>query len=75
MFIDNVKTANNQRITQINDDTDSRKEERVARAIRFMDMQGVISGNLAGPQQAVANAQNYPSTWTTNPDGGANGQI
>ena len=44
-------------------------------AIRFLDMQSVVSGNLASQQQSVNNAENYPSTWTTNPDGGANGQV
>lgn len=44
-------------------------------AMRFLDMQNVLAGSLAGPQQAVNNAENYPSTWTTNPDGGANGQV
>ena len=45
------------------------------RVKRFLDMQNVLAGSLAGPQQAVNNAENYPSTWTTNPDGGANEQV
>ena len=45
------------------------------KAMRFLDMQSVISAGLAGPQQSVNNAENYPSTWTTNPDGGANRQV
>ena len=44
-------------------------------AVRFLDMQSVVNGKLAGSQQSVNNAENYPSTWTTNPDGGANGQV
>ncbi|MBO7735469.1 MAG: hypothetical protein J6S67_23090 [Methanobrevibacter sp.] len=54
------------------DDTIQREQNKVK---RFLDMQSVLAGSLAGPQQAVNNAENYPSTWTTNPDGGANGQV
>ena len=54
---------------------DNLKKIRKNQAIRFMDMQSVINGKLAGSQQSVNNAENYPSTWTTNPDGGANGQV
>ena len=51
------------------------KDMQTRQAKRFLDMQSVLAGSLAGPQQAVNNAENYPSTWTTNPDGGANGQV
>lgn len=54
------------------DDTIQSEQNKVK---RFLDMQNVLAGSLAGPQQAVNNAENYPSTWTTNPDGGANGQV
>ena len=51
------------------------KDMRKNQAIRFLDMQSVVNAKLAGSQQSVNNAENYPSTWTTNPDGGANGQV
>ena len=54
---------------------DDMKKEKKDKVMRFLDMQNVLEGSLAGPQQAVNNAENYPSTWTTNPDGGANGQV
>lgn len=54
---------------------DDLKEMRKNQAIRFLDMQNVVNAKLAGSQQSVNNAENYPSTWTTNPDGGANGQV
>lgn len=54
---------------------DNLKEERVQRALRFTDMQNVVNARLMASQQSVDNAQNYPSTWSTNPDGGANGQV
>jgi hypothetical protein len=54
---------------------DDMKKEKKDKVMRFLDMQNVLAGSLAGPQQAVNNAENYPSTWTTNPDGGANGQV
>ena len=44
-------------------------------AMRFLDMQQVVGAKLLSSQQSVDNAQNYPSTWTTNPDGGSNGQV
>lgn len=49
--------------------------KRYERATRFLDMQSVINQKLASNQASVDNAENYPSTWTTNPDGGANGQV
>lgn len=54
---------------------DNLKEQRKQRALRFTDMQQVVNARLMASQQSVDNAQNYPSTWTTNPDGGANGQV
>lgn len=48
---------------------------RQQRALRFTDMQQVVNAKLMASQQSVDNAENYPSTWTTNPDGGANGQV
>lgn len=54
---------------------DNLKEERVQRALRFTDMQNVVNARLMASQQSVDNAQNYPSTWSTNPDGGSNGQV
>lgn len=54
---------------------DNLKEQRRQRALRFTDMQQVVNARLMASQQSVDNAQNYPSTWTTNPDGGANGQV
>lgn len=54
------------------EDFDRRRYER---ATRLLDMQSVINQKLASNQASVDNAENYPSTWTTNPDGGANGQV
>ena len=54
---------------------DKQKKVYQQQAVRFMDMQSVVNAKLAGSQQSVNNAENYPSTWTTNPDGGANGQV
>ena len=54
---------------------DKLKKVYQQQAVRFMDMQSVVNAKLAGSQQSVNNAENYPSTWTTNPDGGANGQV
>lgn len=51
------------------------KKIRQQQALRFTDMQQVVNAKLMASQQAVDNAENYPSTWTTNPDGGANGQV
>lgn len=51
------------------------EEEKHNDAVRFLDMQSVVNTKLAGSQQSVNNAENYPSTWSTNPDGGANGQV
>ena len=51
------------------------KKERQQSALRFSDMQQVVNARLMASQASVDNAENYPSTWTTNPDGGANGQV
>jgi hypothetical protein len=72
-----------QKVEKTNDALETRNQVKIDRmkkmqrdmAERFMSMQNVIATSLAGPQQAVDNAENYPSTWTTNPDGGANGQV
>ena len=54
---------------------DGLKKDKETRALRFTDMQQVVNTKLAMSQASVNNAENYPSTWTTNPDGGANGQV
>lgn len=61
--------------SDIQDETEQKRNDRETRALRFLSMQSVINKKLAQSQQAVDNAENYPSTWTTNPDGGANGQV
>lgn len=61
--------------TNINNETEQLAMDREKRALRFSDMQQVVNARLMAGQQSVDNAQNYPSTWTTNPDGGANGQV
>ncbi len=75
MFDASIDTVNSS--LQMQDDMHNEKLKRMQtkQAQRFLDMQSVLAGSLAGPQQAVNNAENYPSTWTTNPDGGANGQV
>ena len=74
MFEQKVNNVNNALDTREQVKIDKMKQMQRNMAERFMSMQDVIANNLAGPQQAVQNAENYPSTWTTNPDGGANGQ-
>lgn len=54
---------------------DRLKQNKRQQALRFSDMQQVVNARLMASQQATDNAENYPSTWTTNPDGGANGQV
>lgn len=54
---------------------DNLKKTRQQSALRFSDMQQVVNARLMASQASVDNAENYPSTWTTNPDGGANGQV
>lgn len=75
MFEQKVNSTNNALETRSQLKIDKMKQMQRDMAERFMSMQDVIANNLAGPQQAVQNAENYPSTWTTNPDGGANGQV
>ena len=75
MFTDNVSKTNRKRLEKLKNDNADWQETKRNNAMRFLDMQNVLAGSLAGPQQAVNNAENYPSTWTTNPDGGANGQV
>ena len=75
MFEQKVNSTNNALETRSQVKIDKMKQMQRDMAERFMSMQNVIATSLAGPQQAVDNAENYPSTWTTNPDGGANGQV
>ena len=56
-------------------EVDEYNRKKYERATRFLDMQNVINQKLAQGQASVDQAENYPSTWTTNPDGGANGQV
>lgn len=65
------KTLETDKKLYFNDLKDMRKNQ----AVRFLDMQSVVNAKLMGSQQSVNNAENYPSTWSTNPDGGANGQV
>ena len=75
MFNKYVQKANKQNLANIENETDTLNRSREERAIRFLSMQSVINKKLAQGQASVDNAENYPSTWTTNPDGGANGQV
>ena len=75
MFEAKVEQTNNRLQSQEDLHYQKLKDMQTKQAQRFLDMQNVLAGSLAGPQQAVNNAENYPSTWTTNPDGGANGQV
>lgn len=75
MFNDYIKKTNKKTLSNIENETESLNRVRQESAIRFLSMQSVINKKLAQGQQAVDNAENYPSTWTTNPDGGANGQV
>ena len=70
--VQDAREVNIKKKMQEVDDYNRRKYER---ATRFLDMQNVINQKLAAGQASVDNAQNYPSTWSTNPDGGANGQV
>lgn len=70
-----VQKANKKYLQNIQDETDSLVNDRQEQAIRFLSMQSIINKKLAQSQMSVDNAENYPSTWTTNPDGGANGQV
>ena len=75
MFDASTDTVNSSLRMQEDMHNEKLKRLQTKQAQRFLDMQNVLAGSLAGPQQAVNNAENYPSTWTTNPDGGANGQV
>lgn len=75
MFDASIDTVNSSLRMQEDMHNEKLKRLQTKQAQRFLDMQSVLAGSLAGPQQAVNNAENYPSTWTTNPDGGANGQV
>lgn len=70
-----VEDAKQISLDKRNQALDSYERQRYERATRMLDMQSVISNKLAQGQASVNNAENYPSTWTTNPDGGANGQV
>ena len=72
---DIVNQTNNSLERKKDSNRNKLKEIRQTSAMRFMDMQNVVNMKLAGSQQSVNNAENYPSTWSTNPDGGANGQV
>lgn len=72
---DIVEQTNNSLERKKDSNRNKLKEIRQKSAMRFMDMQNVVNMKLAGSQQSVNNAENYPSTWSTNPDGGANGQV
>lgn len=75
MFDENIQQINkDNQVTQKYRQT-KLKNIRQKKALRFTDMQQVVSAKLMASQQAADNAENYPSTWTTNPDGGANGQV
>lgn len=75
MFDKYIKKANARTLENIQDETARINQAREESAIRFLSMQSVINKKLAQGQASVDNAENYPSTWTTNPDGGANGQV
>ena len=75
MYKQEVERTENQRQIQKNLRLDKMKEQTRQRALRFMDMQSVVNARLGAGQESVDNAQNFPSTWSTNPDGGANGQV
>lgn len=75
MFEKYVNKTNARTLEDIQDETAKINQAREESAIRFLSMQSVINKKLAQSQASVDNAENYPSTWTTNPDGGANGQV
>jgi hypothetical protein len=68
---------NSEMVSRMDTDYKYQKLKDIQRkdALRFTDMQQVVNAKLMASQQSVDNAQNYPSTWSTNPDGGANGQV
>ena len=75
MFENYIKKTNARTLKKLEDHTNKINQVREENAIRFLSMQSVINKKLAQSQASVDNAENYPSTWTTNPDGGANGQV
>lgn len=75
MFDKYIKKANARTLENIQNETARINQAREESAIRFLSMQSIINKKLAQGQASVDNAENYPSTWTTNPDGGANGQV
>lgn len=75
MFAEEIERTENQRQIHENVKLGKMKEQRQKKALRFMDMQSVVNARLGAGQASVDNAQNFPSTWSTNPDGGANGQV
>lgn len=75
MFVENVdKVKDNESLNKAVKRDRFKQMER-QQVLRFTDMQSVVNARLMASQQSVDNAQNYPSTWSTNPDGGANGQV
>ena len=75
MFSKVVQDTREETIKKKMQEVDDYNRRKYERATRFLDMQNVINQKLASSQASVDNAQNYPSTWSTNPDGGANGQV
>jgi hypothetical protein len=75
MFVDNVEKIKDNESLNETVKRDTFKQMERQQVLRFTDMQSVVNARLMASQQSVDNAQNYPSTWTTNPDGGANGQV
>lgn len=75
MFDETIKKTNAKNTLDKDLYYDNLKEQRKQQALRFSDMQSVVNARLMASQQSVDNAQNYPSTWSTNPDGGSNGQV
>lgn len=75
MFVDNVEKIKDNESLNETVKRDTFKQMEKQQALRFSDMQSIVNARLMASQQSVDNAQNYPSTWSTNPDGGANGQV
>ncbi len=75
MFLNDTQKASEKIALRKGMKYDKLKQTQQNMAMRFLDMQSVVNAKLAGSQQSVNNAENYPSTWSTNPDGGANGQV
>ena len=75
MFDNVLQDARKKNLEQKVEKLDEYDRQKYERATRFLDMQNIINQKLAAGQASVDNAQNYPSTWSTNPDGGANGQV